>query len=90
MAVLAQDQDQSNTKPKKSQYARAGRRQTNTAKARELAVYDGQALVGTVKVAGDGKSVAFDPRGKRIGSFPSFNAAYDALTRATEAAAPQS
>jgi hypothetical protein len=90
MAVLAQDQDQSNRKPKKSQYARASRRQTNTAKARELAVYDGQALVGTVKVAGDGTSVAFDPRGKRIGSFPSFNAASDALSRGAGPAAQQS
>jgi hypothetical protein len=41
---------------------------------RELAVYDGQECLGTIKV-GAGKAIAFDPRGKRLGSFPSLKAA---------------
>ncbi len=48
-------------------------------RARELAVYDGQECVGTIKVADDGNAVAFDRNGKRRGSFPSFKAASDAL-----------
>lgn len=52
-----------------------------TTPARELSLYDGQHLIGTIKVADDGKSVAFDPSGKRIGSFPSFEAAFAALNR---------
>jgi hypothetical protein len=46
---------------------------------RELSVYDGQELVGTVKVSKDGKARAFDRDGKRIGSFASFEAASAAL-----------
>jgi hypothetical protein len=44
-------------------------------RTRELSLYDGQDLVGTIKVAGDGTARAFDPRGKRLGSFPSLKAA---------------
>ncbi|MDR3420131.1 MAG: hypothetical protein P4L80_02635 [Xanthobacteraceae bacterium] len=41
---------------------------------RELSVYDGQDCIGTIKVADDGSAVAYR-RGKRIGSFSSFEAA---------------
>jgi hypothetical protein len=46
-----------------------------TPRARELSLYDGQDLIGTIKVAVGGKAIAFDPRGKRLGSFPSLKAA---------------
>lgn len=42
---------------------------------RELAVYDGQACMGTIKVADDGTAVAFGARGKRLGTFRSLKAA---------------
>jgi hypothetical protein len=42
---------------------------------RQLSIYDGQDLIGTIKVAMDGTARAFDPRGKRLGSFPSLKAA---------------
>lgn len=46
---------------------------------RELAVYDGQECLGTIKVADDGTARAFDAHGKRLGSFPSLQAASAAL-----------
>jgi hypothetical protein len=46
---------------------------------RELALYDGQECIGTIKVADDGSARAFDRCGKRIGSFPSLKAASAAL-----------
>jgi len=52
----------------------------SAARKRELAIYDGQICLGTIKVADDGKSTVYDPRGKRIGLFPSFDAASAALT----------
>jgi hypothetical protein len=52
---------------------------------REVAVYDGQNLVGTVKVASDGKAVAYDARGKRLGSFPTFQAASAAFEKPSTA-----
>jgi hypothetical protein len=48
---------------------------------RELAIYDGQKCIGVVKVAADGKAVAFDRRNKRVGKFPSFEAARAALDK---------
>ena len=48
-------------------------------RTRELAVYDGQECIGAIKVAEDGNHVAFDPSGKRLGSFPSLKAASAAL-----------
>lgn len=48
---------------------------------RELAIYDGQECIGTIKVADDGKAVAFDRRSKRVGKFPSFEAARAALDK---------
>jgi hypothetical protein len=53
-------------------------------RAREVAVYDGRVLVGTVKVSDAGKARAFDRDGKRIGSFASFEAAYAALNARIE------
>lgn len=47
---------------------------------RELFVYDGQEWLGTIKVAEDGTVRAFDPNGKRIGSFPSVKTASAALS----------
>lgn len=47
---------------------------------RELSLYDGQEWLGTIKVADDGTVRAFDPRGKRLGSFPSLKAASAALS----------
>jgi hypothetical protein len=46
---------------------------------REVAVYDGTNLIGTVKIADDGRSTAYDALGKRVGSFGSLKAASDAL-----------
>ena len=48
---------------------------------RELAIYDGVNLVGIVKVAADGKSTAYDARGKRLGLFPTFQAASAAFDK---------
>jgi hypothetical protein len=46
---------------------------------RELCIYDGQECIGTIKVAEDGTARAFDAHGKRLGSFPSLQAASAAL-----------
>jgi hypothetical protein len=59
-----------------------------TPRTRELFVYDGQECLGTIKVAEDGKAVAFDQRGKRVGSFPSLKIASAALGP-TERKTPQ-
>jgi hypothetical protein len=48
---------------------------------RELALYDGTHLLGTIKVAANGKSVAYDTRGKRLGSFSNFEAASAAFPK---------
>jgi hypothetical protein len=45
------------------------------ARTRELSVYDGQEYIGTIKLREDGEAIAFDQRGKRLGSFPSLKAA---------------
>jgi hypothetical protein len=42
---------------------------------REFSLYDGQNFIGTIKLAADGTTEAFDLRGKRLGTFPSFRAA---------------
>lgn len=57
-----------------------------TARRRELSIYDGQDCIGTIKVADDGKATAFDQRGKRLGSFPSFEAASAAVSASIERA----
>ncbi|MGO9399738.1 MAG: hypothetical protein ACLP19_18125 [Xanthobacteraceae bacterium] len=61
-----------------------------TPRARELFLYDGQDLIGTIKVADDGTARAFDARGKRLGKFPSLEAASAAFTSVVEQAARQS
>jgi hypothetical protein len=58
-------------------------------RTRELSLYDGQELIGTIKVADDGKAVAFDWRGKRLGSFPSLKAASAAFDSRVERTARQ-
>ena len=60
------------------------------ARTRELSVYDGQEFIGTVKVSEDGKARAFDRDGKRLGSYPSFEAASVALSARVEKAAQRS
>lgn len=60
------------------------------ARTRELSVYDGQELVGIIKVSEDGKARAFDRDGKRIGSFRSFEAASAALNRTPRTERPHS
>ena len=52
---------------------------------RELAIYDGQDLVGTVKVADTGNATAYNADGKRVGVFTSLQAAIDALDKTSEA-----
>ena len=59
-------------------------------RTRELAIYDGQELVGIVKVSEDGTMRAFDRDGKRIGSYPSFEAASAALSARVQKAAQRS
>jgi hypothetical protein len=51
----------------------------SSSRRRELAIYDGQNLVGIVKVAVDGRCTTLDARGKRVGVFPSQEDASDAL-----------
>jgi hypothetical protein len=48
--------------------------------ARWLFIYDGQLLVGTIKVAGDGVARAFDPAGRCLGEFSSVKAASAAIS----------
>jgi hypothetical protein len=45
---------------------------------REVSLYDGVQWIGNIKIAADGKSVAYDTRGKRLGSFVNFEAAWAA------------
>jgi hypothetical protein len=49
--------------------------------ARALSLYDGQVHIGTIKIAEDGTAVALNPKGKRLGQFPSLNAAYPRRNR---------
>jgi hypothetical protein len=58
-------------------------------RTRELSVYDGQECLGKIKVAEDGKAVAFDPSGKRLGRYPSFKAATAAFDTPAERAGRQ-
>ena len=50
-------------------------RPNSKATRREVSVYDGVNLLGTIKIAADGKSTAYNPRGKPLGSYPTFQAA---------------
>jgi hypothetical protein len=70
----------------KSSPAPRSRRSTKSQRAqtgfeRELFVYDGQTLLDFIRVAGDGTTVVFDARGKKRGSFPSYEAARAALNK---------
>jgi hypothetical protein len=47
--------------------------------AREVALYDGQILVAIIRVSGNGKCIAFDADDKRLGSYPTLQAATNAL-----------
>jgi hypothetical protein len=49
----------------------ANKRRTKSATGSLLSLYDGQDCVGTIKVGPRGKVVAYDAKGKRIGSFRS-------------------
>jgi hypothetical protein len=48
---------------------------------REVSLYDGVDWIGTIKIAADDKSVAYDTRGKRLGAFPNFEAASAAFPK---------
>jgi hypothetical protein len=61
-----------------------------TPRTRDLSVYDGQECIGRIKVTDDGKAVAYDPNGKRLGSFPSLKAASAAFNSRVGQAARQS
>jgi hypothetical protein len=60
------------------------RRSSPRAGRREVAVYDGTTLVGTIKIAADGTSTAYSARGKRLGLFSSFLMASAAFNEPTE------
>ena len=48
---------------------------------REFALYDGMNLIGVIKVAADGAAAAYTAPGKKLGSFPAYEAAYDAFNK---------
>jgi hypothetical protein len=67
--------------PKRRSRRKAKRKRPSTKScAREVALYDGQLFVAMIRIGADGKSIAFDVRGKRLGSDPTFQAASDALS----------
>jgi hypothetical protein len=65
-------------KPASVRQAASRRKAAKPAMARILSVYDGRECVGTVKVR-DGAAVAYDAKGKRLGSFSSVQAAQAAF-----------
>jgi hypothetical protein len=58
------------------------KRRTPKPVTREVALYDGQTLVAVIRVGGDGNCIAFDGDDKRLGSYPTFQAATNALNAA--------
>jgi hypothetical protein len=48
---------------------------------REVSLYDGVDWIGTIKGSGDGRSVAYSALGKKLGSFPTFEAATAAFPK---------
>jgi hypothetical protein len=60
--------------------AKRGRAPTKLCK-REVSIYDGVNLLGTIKIAADGKSTAYNAHGKRLGLFSSFHAASAAFNK---------
>ena len=65
----------------RSRRSTKSRRAPTRPSRRELALYDGMDWIGTIKIAADDKSVAYDTRGKRLGSFPNFEAASAAFPK---------
>jgi hypothetical protein len=59
---------------------------TKRAKSREVAVYDGQECIGTIKIGDEGQTRAFDARCKHLGLFPTLTAAYAAFKPIEQAA----
>src|SRR5262249_45345494 len=58
---------------------RQAKKRTSRNPARELFFYEGQICLGVVKIAGTGRTVAYDARGKRLGQFISLEAAASAF-----------
>jgi hypothetical protein len=56
-------------------------RKSPSRQRREAAIYDGLVLLGIVKIADDGESIAYDARGKRLGLFPTLQAASAAFDK---------
>jgi hypothetical protein len=75
--IAATRSKQSTTKPNASRRQAKGRRVPTRSCQREVAVYNGQILLGIVKIAR--KATAYDPDGKRVGIFATLKAASDAL-----------
>ena len=71
---------QSTTKTRRSQRS-AKRKSAARAARREVAVYDDLNLLGIIKIASDGKSTVYDPFGKRLGLFSSFQVASAAFNK---------
>jgi hypothetical protein len=63
------------------------KRRTKPAQALLLAIYDGQDCLGTIRVGVRGDVVAYDAKGKRLGSFASAQAA-SAAFKASAAVKP--
>jgi hypothetical protein len=66
--------------PKRRSRRKAKRKAAKKSYAREVALYDGQNLVAVIRIGADGKCIVFDARGKRLGSYPTFRAASNALS----------
>ena len=66
---------------KRRRRGRTATRPTLKSQRRELFVYDGTDLVGVMRIAPDGKSTALNAHGKRLGAFPSQQAASAALNK---------
>jgi hypothetical protein len=60
------------------------RRGGKAAGGRELSVYDGHELVGTIEVGEDDEARAFDQYGKLLGSFASVKFAFTAFDTIVE------
>jgi hypothetical protein len=72
----------STTKARRSQRATT-RRSSPRAARREVAVYDGVDLLGTIMIAADGKSTAYTAGGKRLGIFTSLQLAFTAFNKSS-------
>jgi hypothetical protein len=59
------------------------KRPTESAQASLLTIYDGQTCLGSIRVGVRGDAVAYSVDGKRIGSFPSEQAALAAFNKAS-------